>query len=85
MKGKYVILEKIDGSFRQDLPIGNKEIQGYVFQEFKIDFPILFFFSAEDQTPCAWTSKVVSVDLEKQIIKTKNSTYKFEIRDENNL
>ena len=91
MTGKYIILEKLDGSFRQDLPIGNKEVQGYVLKEPKVGYPFYLYSSPEDvkireaiipkeDLPCAWTSVVREIDLENNIIKTANSTYKYEIR-----
>jgi hypothetical protein len=91
LKNKYIILEKLDGKFRQDLPIGNKGIQGWCLVEPQIGFQFYLYTSLEDvkigeavipkeDLVCAWTSEVKSIDLENNIIKTKNSTYQFTIK-----
>ena len=92
MIGKYIILEKLDGSFRQDLPLGNKEIQGYYLHEPKIGEQFMLYNSPTDiiigeatipkeDLLVAYTSVVKEIDLESNIIKTANSTYKFEIKE----
>lgn len=92
MKGKYVILEKLDGSFRQDLPIGNKKIQGYCLEEPEVGYQFYLYTSPTDITIgeavipkekliCSWTSRAESIDLENGLIKTKNSTYKIKVKD----
>jgi hypothetical protein len=91
MKGKYVILEKLEGSFRQDLPNGNKEIRGWCLEEPRVGYALYLYSSLEDvkirdavirkeDLPCAWTSQVKEIDLDNQMIRTKNSVYKFEIK-----
>lgn len=98
MKGKFVILEKLDGKFRQDLPVGNTLIRGYCLEEPKVGYQFFLYSSAEDvkirmnetesytipkeDLLCAWTSVVREIDLENNIIKTANSVYKFEVKDE---
>ena len=93
MIGKFITLEKLDGKFRQDLPIGNKEIRGYCLEEPQVGYQFYLYSSAEDvkigeaiiskeDLPCSWTSVVREIDLENNIIKTANSVYKFEIKDE---
>ena len=88
MKGKYLVLEKLDGSYRADLPIGNKEIQGWCLEEPIVGHQFFLYTSPNDveigeavipkgDLPCAWTSRVASIDLENQIIKTANSTYRI--------
>ena len=92
MKGKFVILEKLDGKFRQDLPVGNTLIRGYCLEEPKVGYQFFLYSSAEDvkigesvipkeDLLTAWTSVVREIDLENNIIKTANSVYKFEIKD----
>ena len=93
MKGKFIILEKLDGKFRQDLPVGNTLIRGYCLEEPKVGYQFFLYSSAEDvkigesvipkeDLLTAWTSVVREIDLENNIIKTANSVYKIEIRDE---
>lgn len=93
MKGKFVILEKLDGKFRQDLPIKNTLIRGYCLEEPKVGYQFFLYSSAEDvkigesvipkeDLLTAWTSVVREIDLENNIIKTANSVYKFEVKDE---
>ena len=92
LKNKYIILEKLDGSFRQDLPIGNKEIQGYCLEPPTVGYQFFLYNCIKDvevmgavipcnELPVSWTSRVESIDLENLTIKTKNSTYKVEIKD----
>jgi hypothetical protein len=91
MKNKYIILEKIDGTFRQDMLMGNRSIQGWCLEEPQIGFQFYLYTSLEDikiggavipreDLPCAWTSTVDEIDLDNSIIRTRNSTYKFEIK-----
>ena len=91
MIGKYIILEKLDGSFRQDLPLGNKNVQGYCLNEPKVGEQFMLYNSPTDvvigeatvpkeDLLVAYTSVVKEIDLESSIIKTANSTYKFEIK-----
>lgn len=91
MINKYLILEKLDGSFRQDIPIGSKEVQGYALDEPKVGYPFYLYTSLDDikvgeaiipkeDLITSWTSVVREIDLENSIIRTVNSTYKFEIR-----
>ena len=93
MKGKYIILEKLDGTFRQDLPIGSKGVQGYCLEEPRVGYQFYLYNCVKDVEvmgaviPCqevavAWTSVVKELDLEYNIIKTANSIYKFEIKNE---
>ena len=92
MVGKYIILEKLDGSYRQDLPLGNKEIQGYCLHEPKVGEQFMLYNSPTDivigdaiipkeDLLVAYTSIVREIDLDNNIIKTANSTYKFEIKE----
>lgn len=92
MKGKYIILEKLDGSFRQDLPIGNKELRGYCIEPPEIGYPFYLYNCIKDvevmgavipcnELPVSWTSRVKEIDLENGTIKTANSIYKIEIKD----
>ncbi len=78
LKEKYIVLEKIDGSFRQDLPVGNKEIQGMVLEEPKVGASFKLY--SVSQVLQAWTSPVKEIDYKNRIIKTVNSTYKYEIK-----
>ena len=91
MIGKYIILEKLDGTFRQDLPLGNKKVQGYCLNETKVGEQFMLYNSPTDiviggatipkeDLLVAYTSVVREIDLENNIIKTANSTYKFEIK-----
>ena len=91
MKNKYIILEKLDGKFRQDLPNGNKEIQGWCLEEPQVGYTLYLCSSLEDiklgdgiitkeDLICAWTSTVKYINLNNQIIKAANSTYKFEVK-----
>ena len=91
MKGKYLILEKLDGKFRQDMLVGDRSIQGYCLEEPKVGYQFFLYNSPEDvkigevvipkeDLPCAWTSTVREIDLENNIIKTNNSTYRYEIK-----
>jgi hypothetical protein len=91
MRGKYMVLEKLDGKFRQDMLVGDRSIQGYVLEEPKVGYKFYLYSSPEDvkigdavipkeDLICAWTSTVREVDLENNIIKTTNSTYRYEIK-----
>lgn len=91
LKNKYLILEKLDGTYRVDLPIGNKDIQGYCLEEPKVGFAFYLYSSNEDvklgeavipkeDLLCAWTSAVREIDFENNLIKTNNSTYRYETR-----
>jgi len=90
-KGKYVILEKLDGTYRADLPIGNNEVQGFALEEPEIGQQLYLYTSNEDvkigetiipkkDLLCAWTSAVREIDFENNLIRTNNSTYRYEIR-----
>lgn len=91
MVGKYIILEKLDGKHRIDLPIGNKEIQGYCLEEPKVGYPFFLYTSPKDikigeaiipkeDLLTAWTSAVREIDLENNLIITNNSTYRIIIK-----
>lgn len=94
MKGKYVILEKLSGErYRPDMLVGDRSIQGYCLEELKVGYPFFLYTSPTDlkigdavipkeDLICAWTSRVDSIDLENNIIKTANSVYKFEFKTE---
>ena len=94
MKGKFVILEKLSGErYRPDMLIGDRSIRGYCLEPPKVGYQFFLYSSAEDvkigesvipkeDLPCSWTSVVREIDLENNIIKTANSVYKFEIKDE---
>ncbi len=78
-QNKYIILEKLEGTFRQDLPIGNTEIQGYCRHGIEVGKPIdLFSHPIKGVRPDCWTSIVKEIDGD--IIKTQNSTYKITIK-----
>ncbi len=78
-KGKYIILEKLDGIFRQDFLIGNKEIQGWNRHGIEIGKQLyLYDHLTKGVRPVAWTSIVKEID--EDIIKTNNSTYKIIIK-----
>lgn len=92
LKNKYLILEKLDGKFRQDMLVGNKEVQGFCLDEPTVGYPLYLYNCMKDikvmgavipcnELPVSWTSRVESIDLEKGIIKTRNSTYKIEVKD----
>lgn len=91
LKNKYLILEKLDGTYRVDLPIGNKEIQGFCLDEPKIGQQLYLYTSNEDvkigeaiipkeNLLCAWTSTIREIDFENNLIKTRNSIYRYEIK-----
>lgn len=92
LKNKYIILEKLDGKFRQDMLVGDRSIQGYVLEEPTVGYQFYLYNCVKDveirgaiipchDLPVAWTSKVREIDLENGLIKTANSTYKIEIKD----
>jgi hypothetical protein len=79
-KNKYIALEKLEGTFRQDLPIGNFLIQGYCRHGIEVGKPIdLFSHPIKGVRPDCWTSIVKEINGD--IIKTKNNTYKIKIND----
>ena len=94
MKGKFVILEKLSGErYRPDMLIGDRSIRGYCLEPPQVGYQFYLYSSAEDvkigeavipkeDLLTAWTSVVREIDLENNIIKTANSVYKFEVRDE---
>ena len=88
MIGKYIILEKLDGKNNQSIRIGGKDVQGYCLHEPKIGEQFMLYNSPTDvvigsaiipkeDLLVAWTSQVREVDLDNNIIKTANSTYKI--------
>lgn len=78
-KNKYIILEKLEGTFRVDLPTGNTEIQGYCRHGIEVGKELyLYSHPIKGVRADSWTSVVVSI--ENDIIKTKNSIYKIIIR-----
>lgn len=92
MVGKYIILEKLDGKFRQDMLVGDRSIQGYCIEPPTVGYQFYLYNCVKDikvmetvipchDLPVAWTSRVEAIDLENGIIKTANSTYKVEIKD----
>jgi hypothetical protein len=90
--GKYIILEKLSGErYRPDMIVGDKSVQGYCLENPQKGYQFYLYTSPTDITigeavipkgelPCAWTSVVQEIDLENGLIKTKNSTYKIEIK-----
>lgn len=79
-KNKYIILEKLDGTFRQDLPIGNFLIQGWNRFDIEIGKPIgLFSHPIKGVRADCWTSTVKEINGD--IIKTENSKYKITIKE----
>jgi hypothetical protein len=94
LKGKYIILEKLSGErYRADMLVGNRDVQGWCIEPPQVGYAFYLYTSPEDvkigdavipkeDLLCAWTSRVDSIDLENNIIKTANSTYKIEIKDE---
>ncbi len=93
MKGKYLILEKLSGErFRQDMLVGDRSVQGYCLEEPTVGYQLFLYNCIKDidvmgatipcrDLPIAWTSIVQEIDLVNNILKTKNSIYKIEVRD----
>lgn len=92
LKNKYLILEKLDGKFRQDMLVGNKEVRGFCLDEPTVGQQFYLYNCIKDvevmgavipcnDLPVSWTSRVKEIDLENGIIKTANSIYKVEIKD----
>jgi hypothetical protein len=78
-KDKYITLEKLEGTFRQDLPIGNTEIQGWNKLGIELNEHLYLYNHLENALPISWTSKVLEIDGD--IIKTENSIYKITIKE----
>lgn len=87
-EGDYVTLEKVkDLRFKGEHPnginIGNTDIKGNVYDLPEIGQP--FILGATEVQGhyliTSYTSRVVSWDKEQQLIETKNSVYKYTIRD----
>jgi|694.fasta_scaffold17451_9 hypothetical protein len=79
-KDKYITSEKLEGTFRQDLPIGNFLIQGYCRFGIEVGKPIdLFSHLIKGVRPDCWTSIVKEINGD--IIKTENSIYKITIKE----
>lgn len=92
IKNKYLILEKIDGKFRQDMLVGDKSVRGWCTEPPMVGYQFYLYTSPTDivigeavipkeELICAWTSVVQDIDLVNGIVKTKNSIYKIEIKD----
>jgi len=90
MKGKYLILEKLEdkkfnGNHPNFINVGSKEIQGYCVVEPIIDEQFILYSLNTDEPKLgnhrtAWTSRVKSFDSDAMILETENSTYKINIR-----
>lgn len=91
LKNKYLILEKLEGKYRQDMLVGDKSIRGWCIEPPTVGYQFYLYNCVKDvevmgtvipchDLPVAWTSTIESIDLENGIIKTRNSTYK--IKDE---
>jgi hypothetical protein len=79
-KDKYIILEKIEGVYRPDQLIGNKDIRGYCRHGIEIGKQLyLYDHPIKGVRPYAWTSTVIEV--KDDIIITKNSAYKIIINE----
>ena len=92
LKNKYLILEKLEGKYRQDMLVGDRSIQGYCIEPPTVGYQFFLYNCIKDvevmgavipcnELPVAWTSVVREIDLENLTIKTANSTYKIEIKD----
>ena len=92
LKNKYLILEKLDGKFRQDMVVGDKSVRGWciepptIGQQFYLyncikDVEVMGAVIPCNELPVSWTSRVEEIDLENGVIKTANSIYKIEIKD----
>ena len=94
LKGKYIILEKLSGEkYRPDMLVGDRSIRGYCLEPPKVGYQFFLFYAPKDveigeavipkeDLPCSWTSIVKEIDWENNIIKTANSVYKFEIKED---
>jgi hypothetical protein len=94
LKNKYVILEKLSGErYRADMPVGDRSIQGYCLELPEVGYQFFLYNCIKDvevmgaiipchDLPIAWTSRVEEIDLINNIIRTKNSIYKIEIKDD---
>ena len=86
IKNKYLLLTKVsDDKFKGNHPnginVGSTLIQGYAKMGIvKGEQLFLFPFLKINSSPNAWTSIVVSFDKKTMMLKTKNSTYKIEIK-----
>lgn len=78
-KNEYIILEKIDGVYKPDFLIGNKEIRGYCRHGIEVGKQLLLYDNlTKGVRPFAWTSTVQ--EIKDDMIITKNSTYKITIK-----
>ena len=84
--------------YRPDMLVGDRSIIGYCLEPPQVGYQFFLYSSAEDvkirmnetesytipkeDLLTAWTSVVREVDLENNIIKTANSVYKIEVKDE---
>jgi hypothetical protein len=90
MKNKYIKLTKLsDDVFgKLGLPHPNFINVGHVLAGWCVDEPIigeqlyLYPFNKKEHMPVAWTSVLKNIDLENMVLKTKNSTYRIEIINE---
>jgi hypothetical protein len=87
MKDKYLILTKIsddkfNGNHPNGINIGSTEVQGFNYDGIRLGEK-LYLYQWREVPPTAWTSTVESFNEENMILKTKNSTYKITIKDEN--
>lgn len=86
MNDKYITLTKLsddafNGSHPNGIYVGNSSIQGYPRKGINIGEQLFLHPSLKiDSSPNAWTSTVESFDKKKMILKTRNSTYKIDIR-----
>lgn len=86
MNNKYITLTKLsddafNGSHPNGIYVGNSSIQGYPKNGINVGEQLFLFPSLKNESnPNAWTSQVVSFNKKNMILKTKNSTYKIDIR-----
>jgi hypothetical protein len=83
--GKYITLTKVsddvfEGNHPNGVFVGN-QLSGYIKTKPVIGEQLYLYPSLKGVLPpCAWTSILVAIDTKSNLIKTENSTYKFEIQ-----
>lgn len=90
LQGKYLRLTKLSAdndNSRNNLQIqvgNNYDIQGYCRHGVLVDKALLLYcHPIKGARADSWTSSVIHFDIEKQIIKTRNSTYSYQIVETN--
>ena len=92
---KYLLLTKLeeDRPNRNGVHIGSQLIQGYCLDGITPGQQLYLYSSNEDvvvmgytvpkqELLTSWTSTVVSLDEDNDLLKTKNSLYKIEIKEQ---